>query len=424
MNPVVVVPLAGFLSFLSPCMWNLNLLLRAYIKRGSGAEFLYMLLSRLALMNFIAFLLYLLSGHVGLSKEVLITVQIGVAILFMLGFPLMRRFGFAPIDLSLQFLFPQKKFPPGLALGFSLPYCSIPFVVLLGAYSLHFREPFLIFNLYALSVSLPVILTLLLKERHLKLISSLIPGVPALTGFLLILSLGSFLDSREINLYVSSLIQERQAFFLLLPLMFLLGFLTSLGPSTLPFLPVVFGFIVSKHKSLKEITLSVVGFSLSFLLTHSVVGLVASTGTLLLSDIFRTQLFNLLLSVFLLFVSLNLLGVFSLSFELARLNPFSGAGRGGFLLGIAYTFSLCPSCTSLLLGALVLSASYGNPLLSAYLMGVYALGRAVPIFLSGLVVSSMREFLQKSYAHINKAVGVIFLLLAGYFFKNFLEVSL
>jgi len=422
LNPVYIVPLLGALSFFTPCMWNVNLLLRAYVKKGGIWEVPLLFLSRFLLFNLIAFLFYIISKRFTPSLETLLIVQGIVAGIFILGFPLMRRFGIAPFDLSPQFFFPERRFPPGVGLGLSLPYCSLPFIALLAVYSFYFKSAFLIFNLYALFVTLPTLILLLLPERVLKTINSLIPAIPAITGFSLILAIGIFVDFTELSLYISSLIQDRQPFLLLALILFILGFLTSLGPSTLPFLPVVFGILVTKHRSKRDITLSVIGFSVAFLLTHAFVGGVASAGAIVLSDIFRTDIFNLLLAAILLLIALNLLNILPLSLQVAKLNPFKGAGSGSFLLGVAYTFSLCPSCTSLLLGAIVLSASTGSLTASVFLMGVYAVGRAVPVFLSGIVVNYLSDFLRTHYVHINRLIGIIFLLLSGYFFKNFLEV--
>ncbi|MDQ7082349.1 MAG: cytochrome c biogenesis protein CcdA [Aquificota bacterium] len=422
MNLLYLIPFLGAFSFFTPCMWNLNLLLRAYVLKGGMSQLLILFFSRLLLFNLIALFVSLLPLSV--SLEVLLTVQSVVALVFILGFPLMRRLGIAPFDLSLQFFFSNRSFPPGLALGFSLPYCSLPFIALLVVYSLYLGTPFLLFNIYALSVTLPAILIPFLREGTLRFITHLIPSVPALTGLILLLSLGLFIDFGDINLRVSSLLQERHTLLFLFPVMFLLGFLTSLGPTTLPFLPVVFGILVTRREGKKEIFFSVLGFSLAFLATHALAGVLASAGAVVLSEVFRTDLFNLLLSLLLLLIALSLLNLLPISIEVGRLNPFGGAGTGSFALGVAYTFSLCPSCTSLLLGAIVLSATTENIFLSALLMGVYAVGRAVPVFLSGLVVSSVQNFLRENYAYINKAVGLLFLLLSGYFFKNFLEVIL
>ncbi|MDQ7081904.1 MAG: sulfite exporter TauE/SafE family protein [Aquificota bacterium] len=110
--------------------------------------------------------------------------------------------------------------------------------------------------------------------------------------------------------------------------------------------------------------------------------------------------------------------------RLPGLNPFKGAVSGSLALGTAYSFSLCPSCTSLLAGAFVLAASTGNPLEGATLMAVYAAGRSVPIFLSGTVVGSLGDFIRSKQILINRAVGLIFLAISGYLYKNFLEAVL
>ncbi|MDQ7081905.1 MAG: hypothetical protein Q9N34_02085 [Aquificota bacterium] len=173
-----------------------------------------------------------------------------IAMLFILGFPLMKRLGIAPFDLSPQFLFPGKSIPPGISLGLSIPYCSVPFIILLTAYSLHLSQPFIVFNLYALFTTLPALGVIFVNEKFLRSVNSIVPAIPPLTGFLLILSLGMILDFHQVNLYVSSLLQEKHGFYFLLPLMLLLGFLTSLGPSTLPLLPVVFGVLVTRHSEI------------------------------------------------------------------------------------------------------------------------------------------------------------------------------
>ena len=422
MKAVYIIPFLGALSFFTPCMWNLNLIFRAYVKAGNIKQIPIFLLSRFILFNLFAFIFFMLSKHINISANMLIITQLVIALILILGFSLMKRIGFAPFDISPQFLFPNKRFSPGISLGLSIPYCAIPFIILLGIYSLYFKNPFTIFNLYFIFVSLPTLIVPFISDKILKTLTNMIPIIPAITGFLLIISLSFFVNFEDLHLYTVSLTQEKQPVLFLIPLMFILGFFTSLGPSTLPFLPVVFGILISKRKNKKDIFLSVSGFALAFLITHAFVGLVISLGLLTLSDIFKTSIFNLLLSFILLIMALNLLNIVHFSFEISKLNPFSRATTSSFLLGFVYTFSLCPSCTSLFLGSIFLSVSTENALLSSILLSIYAVGRAVPIFLSGVIVSGLSEFLKKSYTHVNKFIGIIFLIFSAYFFKRFLEV--
>ena len=420
MSPLYLVPALGSLSFLSPCMWNLNLLLRAYSLKEGIHHLLLMVVARFALLNLFAILASLIPMDISLRE--LVIVQVVVSAVFILGFPLMRRFGFAPLDLSPQFFLKGKVLSPGLSLGFSVPYCSVPFLILMLAYSLYLGRPFLIFNLYAFFSTLPTLAVISAPEKVLRAVTSVVPAVPAITGFSLILSLGFIVDFGDVSLYIASVLQDPGSFILLVPLMFALGFLTSLGPSTLPLLPVVFGILVTRHKSTFHIVMSLSGFALAFLTAHSLAGALVSAGWAVLTDIFRAEAFTLVLAFILLLLGLSLLGLAPVSLEVSRLNLIRDPFSSSLALGIAYTFSLCPSCTSLMLGAFALSASTGDPLSAGILMGIYALGRSVPLFLTGVVVGHLREVINRVYPAVSRMIGGIFILISVYLIKNFLEV--
>ncbi|HIC97711.1 MAG TPA: hypothetical protein EYP11_04875, partial [Aquificaceae bacterium] len=266
-------------------------------------------------------------------------------------------------------------------------------------------------------VSLPSVATVLLPERALRVITNLIPAVPPFTGLVLLIALWFMVDTSSSIFAVHDYLRDGANLLTLIPFVFFLGFLTSLGPSTLPFLPVVFGMLVSG-----KVLPNTVGFMLSFLLTHALIGFIASVGGILLMEVFRVDFFNLILSLLLLLIALSILGFLPIKMEVARLNPFGNTPTGSFALGVAYTFSLCPSCTSLLLGAIVLSVSSGSIPEASFLMSLYALGRSIPIFISGLIVGSISSFIKEHRAHINRGVAIIFLLMSAYFFKNFMEV--
>jgi hypothetical protein len=187
LNYLYIPPLLGFVSFLTPCTWNANLILRAYVKARGMRELLLFVCGRVFFFNTVALCLHLFSDLFSLTEEILKAIQRGTALVFIVSFPLMKRTGFAPFDLSPQFLFPHLSMPPGLSLGLSVPYCAVPFFVLLIAYSLTFGDSFLFFNLYLLSNLLPTVVVAVFPGTHLKNLSRLVPAVPALTGGLLIL---------------------------------------------------------------------------------------------------------------------------------------------------------------------------------------------------------------------------------------------
>ncbi len=405
-------------------MWNLNLLLRAHLRGGSVTELLLLVAVRLTVFNLIALFLYFVGKVLSPDPSILPYIQGAVALIFLTGFPLMRRFGFAPLDLSPQFFFPYLRLPPSLALGISIPYCAIPFILLLAFYSLVYHKPFEIFNLYAFFATIPSLMVPFLGEKFLRRVTALIPSVPVLTGIILLIAIYPMVDTSGITLFISSLLQREVSVPVLIFLMLLLGFLTSLGPSTLPLLPVVFGYIFTRPSSRQDVVFSILGFMSAFVITHSVSALLISAGTVIASDIFRVGVFNLVLSILLLAFALSLLGIFPLSLEISRLSPLKSVKGGSFLLGVSYTFSVCPSCSSILLGALALSLSVRDPLNSALLMGIFAIGRTIPVLLSGFVAGQIKRALSTATPIANMFAGAIFFLLSVYFFKNFLEAEL
>ena len=383
-----LVLFAGILPFLNPCADD------------ASKRILPSLLMRLFLFNLIALGIHLTKDTVPVQEEVLAVFQVLTALFFLILFPTLKE---------------SARSSPTL-----LPFPAAVPLLLIILYAFYLDSPFLILNLYALGVFLLHLSAPLLGGKLPVL--RMLPAASVLTGFLLLAALGPWIGSGKISLYLSSFFEGTHSPLILIPLMFSLGFLTSLGPSTLPFLPLVFGVLVTRRKTRGEIFKSVLGFALAFVITHSTVGVLASAGAIVLTDVFRVGIFSLLLSLLLLLIALNLLNVLPFRLNLTRISPFRNPGMNSLLLGIAYTFSLCPSCTSLLLGAVVLSASTDSLPLSALYMGIYATGRAVPVFLSGIVVEKLSGFLKRNHLLINRLVGVLFLFLSLFFFKNFLEV--
>jgi len=384
--------------------------LSAYMNEGKDTRrFLFPLASRLVLFNLVAVGIYLLKGRIHLQDEFLFGFQIVTALSLML----------MPLSAPLH----RLRMAGSLAFNQSVPLLALPALVLISLYALYMNSPFLMLNLFALwTLVLHFLVLKLDRKGKKKILRELIPAATVGAGFLLLISLGLSVDTERITFLLSPLFEGKHSLILLVPVMFLLGFMTSLGPSTLPFLPVVFGVLVTRRKGRGEILLSVAGFCMAFVLTHSTTGALVSAGAVILNDLFKVELFNLILGLLLLLIAMNLLSLLPLRFNLARVNPFKNPGMNSTLLGVAYTFSLCPSCTSLLLGAVLISTSADSMSLSAFYMGIYAVGRAVPIFLSGAVVGTMSEFLKRNQPLINRTVGILFLLMSLYFFGNFLTV--
>jgi cytochrome c biogenesis protein CcdA len=142
---------------------------------------------------------------------------------------------------------------------------------------------------------------------------------------------------------------------------------------------------------------------------------------MIINELFNVQLFNIILGLILLILGINFIGFLNLSINLPKFkfkqdkNFFSS-----FVLGIVYTFSICPSCTGFLLGATTLAVATENFILAVLTMVVYALGRSLIIFILGFLfnVQSIQQFILKNYAFAKRFTGFVFILLAIYFFQK------
>ena len=419
-----LVILFGLVGFLSPCTWNLNAILMANIKEKGKIHLFYFLSFRAILFTVLGFLVYLIGFWLKISLNTLIIIHFIITGIFFFGSPLMKKFKIAPFDLSLQALFPNLKIPAGVSIGLNFPYCSFPFFILVESYGLYLGGfyPLIFSVVFAIVSGVPVFLSFLLRKETFKKINEFIPAIPYLAGFIVLLT-GFYLLNQNIFATVSlfDFVHEKHALYITIIVSFFLGALTSTGPATLPFIPVVAGMLVSNVHSKIEIFKNVFAFTTAFVLSHILVALVSYYGFMIINELFNVQLFNIILGIILLALGVNFLGFLNLSINLPKFKFTQEKGFfGSFILGLVYTFSICPSCTGFLLGAVALSVATENLILAIITMVVYALGRSLIIFILGFLfnIQSIQQFIVKNYSLAKKFTGFIFIVLAVYFIQK------
>ena len=421
---LLLVIFYGLVGFLSPCTWNLNVFLIANAKQKGYIHIFLFLFFRVLLFSVLGGIFYLISKFVQLKLTHLVFIHMVVAFFLFFGNFFIRRFKVAPIDFSLQALFPNLNVPAGTAIGLNFPYCAIPYFILLQSYGLYLDShyPFSFSVLFAVLSGVPSLLTFFLSKDMFKKINEFIPLVPYISGFV-VLIFGLYLFNEVFLEHFSLLdfVKSEHSFWVSVFIAFILGLLTSVGPSTLPFLPVVAGILVSQAKSKREVALNIFAFTLSFIIAHIIVAVVAFYGFVVVNKLFNVQLFNILLAGILVILGLNFIGIFNFAIRLPQPKVIKAKGFiGSFLLGLVYTFSICPSCTGFLLGAIALSIATENLILAVIVMVVYALGRSVVLFLLGFLfnIKSIQDFIRNNYILAKRIVGVIFIILSVYFLQR------
>ncbi|WP_144020065.1 cytochrome c biogenesis CcdA family protein [Persephonella hydrogeniphila] len=336
----------------------------------------------------------------------------------------MKKFKFAPFDLSFQAFFPDVKLPAGVALGLNFPYCAFPFFILVVSYGLYLGGiyPFLFPFIFALISSVPTFLSFFLSKNSFKKINELIPSIPYITGFIVLIT-GFYLMNQNFfdTFSFFDFVNSKHSAFITIFVVFVLGILTSTGPATLPFIPVVAGILASNAFSKVQIFVNVLGFTGAFIISHGLIGIVSFYGFMVINQLFNVKVFNIVLGFILIFVGFNLLGLFGFSLRLPKVKVVQTGGFvSSFLLGSVYTFSICPSCTALLLGAVALSVASGNVFLAVLTMIIYAIGRSAVIFILGFLfnVQAVRQFIQRNYSLAKRFTGLVFIILSIYFIQK------
>lgn len=196
------------------------------------------------------------------------------------------------------------------------------------------------------------------------------------------------------------------------------GFVFSFNPVALAAIPVSLAY-VTKSRTPRQAVLYGALFVLGMILTHVVLGLIASFGGSWVQHLLG-RAWGLALGPLLIVLGLIWPGWLRVSLPMLplRAKPVTGAW-GAFALGIPFSVAICPFCTPALLVLLGVAAGVGSPLFGTTLLLAFALGRAIPILLGALAMgwlerlSALRRF-QKAF----EVIGGIVLILAGLYLLN------
>lgn len=206
-----------------------------------------------------------------------------------------------------------------------------------------------------------------------------------------------------------------------LGLALVIGLLVAFAPSTLAMAPAVMGYVSAGEEgsTRRAVALSAVFLGGLLLATMGVGALFALGGSAAIRAVSaRLPLWYGLLAVVLVAMAGVLLGGWqpSLPGFVPRL-PRTGGYVGAFLLGVPFGLTACPSCTPLLLPLAVGAGATGDPVYGAGLLGLFGLGRGVPLLLLGTLTGSLqtRQRVARWRATAERVVGVLLLVAAGWF---------
>ncbi len=251
------------------------------------------------------------------------------------------------------------------------------------------------------------------------------------TGIVALLVLGALAFREASGAYLTADAVERvsgmfaEISVLAVGLAFLFGLLVGFAPVTLAMAPAVMGVVMSsKPRSLGGATRMSAAFVGGMVFIDVLVGVAVALAGAAVYSYFKANmaLANALVTVLLLVMALITLGVWRPRFPLwlPRVRRAHGAGRA-FTLGLPFGVLACPGCAPLVLPVALGAAATGQPLYGALLLGVFAVGRGVPLVVLGTSSGAVYKArgLSRWVPWIQKAVGVLLVLAAAYFVSRF-----
>lgn len=199
---------------------------------------------------------------------------------------------------------------------------------------------------------------------------------------------------------------------------FLTGLFFSFNPVAVAAIPVTLAYVTKPREKEAAFGYSAM-FILGLILTHVLLGLIAGFGgnwvEALIGRFWGALLGPILILLGLVWVGWLRIPLPTLSFKAKKVTGIWGA----FTLGIPFSVAVCPFCTPALIVILGVVASIGSPAFGAFVMLAFAVGRAVPIVLGGLVIGSVKylKFFNRSQQLFN-VIGGMLLMVPGLYLLN------
>lgn len=196
------------------------------------------------------------------------------------------------------------------------------------------------------------------------------------------------------------------------------GFFFSFNPVALAAIPVSAAY-VTKARAPREAVLYATAFVAGMIVTHVVLGFIASLGGLWVHNVFG-RAWGLVLGPLLILLGLAWPGWIRLPLpRIAVCGRRATSSWGAGVLGAAFSVAVCPFCTPALVVLLGVAASVGSLAFGTSLLFAFAVGRALPVLLGGSAVGALESLkVLVRYQKVLEIAGGILLILAGLYMLN------
>ncbi len=208
------------------------------------------------------------------------------------------------------------------------------------------------------------------------------------------------------------------------------GLVAGFAPATYAMAPAVVSYVSqSRARSYRRGAALAGAFVAGFVAIDVVIGAllgVAGTGVLrALSE--RLPLTYIVAATTLLALGLINLGVIRLPGRATRKTraPHGGGMASAFALGVPFGFLTCPACIPLMLPVALGAVGSGDPLSGAALMGLFAVGRGIPLVALGASLTTIESLrrTERVVPWVKRVMSLMAFAGAGYFLAQWVAIE-
>jgi len=186
-----------------------------------------------------------------------------------------------------------------------------------------------------------------------------------------------------------------------IPLMFVLGVLSSLSPCFFPLFPSFLAYVARVEKNIRKGTIAGLTCTLGIALSTVIYGMLAS---ILAYPLLKYgALLRIVFGGFIIFLGVSMLTqirrVFAKLRPPRRLLEVRGF-LGTFVLGLVYTLIAAPCAMPIFLSVILLAIIPGNFFVTAANLIIFGFGAGTPFILSSLLITSTKDFVGRRYRSV------------------------
>lgn len=191
---------------------------------------------------------------------------------------------------------------------------------------------------------------------------------------------------------------------------FVVGLVSSFSPCTLSTISLVIGYVngASSNDKRKAFIYSL-SFCIGLVVVFTMLGIASATLGWIMTG--AGKWWYIVLSIIMLGIGLQLLGVININPMTCRVPNIGKGLTGAFIFGILGGFLASPCATPVLAAILAFVSGQGNILLGALLLISYSLGHCIVVMASGVFVGVIKELSTSNRA--NKVGEVLKIVLGG-----------